>query len=231
MSDYQAGFADPAFVTRYLTQGPPAFAPGHDGMLQMAWALLAERVPENGHVLVVGAGGGLETRVFAERSPGWCFTGVDPAPEMLDLALATAGAAAGDRLTLLRGSAAEAPLGPYDGATLILVLGIIPDDGSKLALLRDIRQRLKPGAPFVLVDQCMDRHGADFPMRVDRYLAYARASGGGEETLDMAGQMLRTNTSIATANRNEALLSEAGFHDTERFYMAMAWSGWVAYAG
>jgi hypothetical protein len=45
----QADFNDPERVAHYAQQVPPAFAPGHAGMLQMAGVLLAERTPETGH--------------------------------------------------------------------------------------------------------------------------------------------------------------------------------------
>jgi hypothetical protein len=45
----QANFNDPERVAHYTQQGPPAFAPGHAGMLQMVGVLLAERTPETGH--------------------------------------------------------------------------------------------------------------------------------------------------------------------------------------
>ncbi len=230
MRSFQAGFADPQFVNRYLNEGPPAFTPGHAGLLQMAWVLLAERVPEDGRVLVVGAGGGLDTRALAEGSPGWRFTGVDPSPEMLALARQTAGPAAGDRLELIEGSVEAAPAGPYDGATLICVLGLLADDGSKLALLRGLRDRLSRGAPLILVDQCMDRDGPDFPQRLNRYLAYARASGVRPETVANAEAMMRASVTLATAERDEALLAEAGFGGVEVFYRGLSWVGWVAYA-
>jgi tRNA (cmo5U34)-methyltransferase len=41
--------------------GPAAFTPGHAGLMQMISVLLAERMPEDGTVLVIGAGAGLET--------------------------------------------------------------------------------------------------------------------------------------------------------------------------
>lgn len=44
---------------------------------------------------------------------------------------------------------------PFDAATCILILRLVPDDGAKLELLRQTRRRLKPAAPFVLVDQCL----------------------------------------------------------------------------
>ena len=52
-------FTDPAAVARYA-EGPRRNVPGYDGLLRMSRILLAERVPAQGRVLVVGAGGGLE---------------------------------------------------------------------------------------------------------------------------------------------------------------------------
>ena len=230
MSDFESHFIDPASVVRYLQQGPPAFAPGHAGMLQMTGVLLEERMPENGTVLVVGAGGGLEIRYLAGIKEGWRFVGVDPAPAMLNLARATAGLVAGDRLQLIEGTVENASSGPFDAATCILVLGLIADDGSKLAMLNDVRCRLKPKAPFILVDQCIDLRAADAELRLDRYAAYARRSGVDAETVAGAKAAVGSMTSLVSASRNEELLGEAGFAEIEVFYVGMAWRGWVAYA-
>lgn len=43
--------------------------PGLRDMHRMAGLLLAERVPTAGRVLVLGAGGGLELRAFADMQP------------------------------------------------------------------------------------------------------------------------------------------------------------------
>ena len=57
---------------------------------------------------------------------------------MLGLARAVAGTATGDCMTLIEGTA-FAPPGPFNAATCILVLGLIPDDGSKLSTLEEVR--------------------------------------------------------------------------------------------
>lgn len=222
-------FADPEFVARYVEKGPRAFMPGQPGVLQMAGVLLAERVPDNGHVLVVGAGGGLDTQALAKAGPGWRFTGVDPAAKMLDLARHILGEEM-QRVELIEGGVDAAPDGPFDGATMILVLGILPDDGSKLATLRDIHRRLKPGAPFILVDRCDSVGNPQFDRNMDRYVAYAAANGVDPETLKTARASHRGNPGLVTADRDEALLAEAGFTDIESFYHAMNWYGWAAYA-
>lgn len=223
-------FVDPSKVRAYLDRGPPAFAPGHAGLLQMVGVLLEERVGAHGTVLVVGAGGGLELRYLCGLSPDWRFVGVDPAPAMLDLARATAGPIAGDRLRLIEGTAEDAPPGPFDAATCLLVLGLVADDGAKRRTLEAVHRRLKPGAPFFLVDQCIDRSAPDAGLRLDRYAAYARRSGVDAETVAGAREAIARMSSMVPASRNEQLLVEAGFKDHEVFYVGMAWRGWVAYA-
>lgn len=230
MSNFQANFVDPEFVRRYTEQGPPAFAPGHAGLLQMTGVLLAEHVPHDGELLVIGAGGGLETRYLAEIEPRWRFTGVDPASAMLDLARTIAGPVVGNRLTLIEGTAADAPAGPFDAATCILVLGLVPDDGGKLALLEETRCRLRPGAPFILVDQCIDRSAPDAERRFARYASYALRSGVDPDTVAKAKAAITNAQGMVPASRNEELLRESGFRDAEVFYTSMAWQGWVAYA-
>lgn len=230
MTQPHYNFADAGFVAKYVDKGPPAFVPGHSGLLQATGVLLAERAPGDARILIVGAGGGLDTRTLARMQPGWRFTGVDPAPKMLNLARVVLGDEINPRVDLIEGGTEAAPPGPFDGATLILVLGLIPDDGSKLKTLQDIRRRLKPGAPFILADRCDDREGPDFDRNVDRYVAYAVASGVDPDTLANARASQRANAALATPQRDEGLLKEAGFTGVETFFFAMNWFGWVAYA-
>ena len=230
MTDPDTRFVDPERVRQYLHNGPLAFTPGHAGLMQMIGVLLGETMPTDGTVLVIGAGGGLETRYLASVEPRWRFVGVDPAAAMLDLARATAGEAAGDRLTLITGTVADVPERRFDAATCILVLGLVPDDGSKLALLRQTRRRLNPGAPFVLVDQCLDRHAHDFDQRLDRYgrlcPTIGRRRRDRRQCEGRRGGVEKHGIGIA----QRAIADDAGFGRTELFYLGMAWRGWLSYA-
>src|SRR3546814_13382260 len=67
----------PEAVARY-TEGPKRFVPGLDGLHRMTGLLLAERVPENADILVLGAGGGSEMKAMAEAHPGWRVTSSTP---------------------------------------------------------------------------------------------------------------------------------------------------------
>src|SRR5688500_3897633 len=80
-------FSGPSVHT--YADGPPRQVPGFAGLHRMTTMLLAERMPGDGRALVVGAGGGLELKAFADAHPGWSFDGVDPSADMLRLAAET----------------------------------------------------------------------------------------------------------------------------------------------
>ena len=133
-------------------------------------------------------------------------------------------------MTLIEGTVLDAPPGPFDAATCVLVLGLIADDGGKLSTLREVRRRLEPGAPFVLVDQCIDLSAPDAPRRLERYGSYALRSGVAAETVMSAKAAIGASTSMVPDRRDRELLDQAGFKEAELFYLGMAWRGWIAYA-
>jgi tRNA (cmo5U34)-methyltransferase len=230
MSGFQRNYLDAAFVDRYTQNGPPAFMPGHAGVLQMMGILLRERAPADARVLVVGAGGGLETRALALAQPAFRFVGVDPAPRMLELARNVIASELIERVDLIEGTVEDAPRGPFDAATCVLVLALLADDGTKSRTLCEIHRRLRPGAPFVLVDQCLDRSAPDFERKLDRYASYALASGVDSEIVEGAREQHRSNPGLVSPERNASLLAETGFRECELFYVGMAWRGWLATA-
>src|SRR5688500_9657112 len=140
-------FTDPAMVASYA-EGTPRRVPGFADLHRMAMLLLAERAPEAGDILVVGAGGGLGLRAFAEAQPHWRFVGVDPSAQMLDLARRILGPLQ-SRVELQRGYVDAAPTGPFDGATCLLTLHFLAKD-ERLRTLREIHRRLKRGAALVV---------------------------------------------------------------------------------
>src|SRR3546814_16464902 len=85
----------------------------------MTGLLLAERAPADGHILVLGAGGGSELKAMADAHPGWRFTGADPAAPMLDLAAKIMGPDAANA-ELIEGTITDATTRPFTGATCLL---------------------------------------------------------------------------------------------------------------
>ncbi len=217
-------FNDPAAVANYA-DGPRRYVPGFADLHRMTGILLAERVPDDAHILVLGAGGGLELKALADAYPGWRFTGVDPAGAMLSLAQQTMGTEA-HRATLIEGYIDEAPLGPFDGAVCLLTLHFL-DAAERTSTVAAIHKRLKPDAPFVAAHssfpQGAERRGA----WLDRYAAFAIASGAPAEQANGAKAAVASHLLLYSPEEDTAILLDAGFGEVEQFYSAFTWAGWV----
>jgi tRNA (cmo5U34)-methyltransferase len=220
-------FSDPQAVLHYA-QNPPRLVPGFADMQRMALLLLAERAPDDARVLVLGAGGGLELKVFAEAKPGWRFDGVDPSVEMLNLANATLGPLAA-RAHLHHGLIDVAPDGPFDAAACILTLHFVGLD-ERLRTLREVRRRLKPGAPFVAAHFSFPQSPEGRDRWLARYVAFAVSSGVAPEQMANARAKIGETLPILAPEVDEQQLREAGFGGVELFYAGFAFRGWVAYA-
>src|SRR5688500_13124922 len=119
-TDYRSSFVNSAAIASYATDTPRR-VPGLADLHRMVTLLLAEGAPSAAHLLVVGAGGGLELVSLATARPDWRFTGVDPSPAMLDLARKAIEPFA-ERVQLIEGIVDQASAGPFDGATCLLTL-------------------------------------------------------------------------------------------------------------
>ncbi|WP_120717257.1 class I SAM-dependent methyltransferase [Tsuneonella amylolytica] len=220
-------FSDPDRIAAYA-EGPPRFTPGLEAVHRMTGILLAERTPADAHVLVLGAGGGLELRALAAAEPEWRFTGVDPAGPMLELARNALGADA-SRAELVEGYIDDAPPGPFDAATCLLTLHFL-DRAERLRTLQEMRRRMKPSAPLVVVHSSFPQ---DEPARtrwLERYAAYAVASGADAAQTEQARAAVSASLALLTPDDDEDCLRAAGFSDVELFYAAFTWRGWVATA-
>ena len=211
------------------TEGPPRQVPGYAGLLRMTTLLLAERMPDAGRVLVLGAGGGLELRAFADAHPQWSFDGVDPSAPMLRLAAQTLGSHA-QRARLHEGYIQAAPEGPFDAATCILTMHFVPRE-QRLDTLQQLRRRLKPGAPFVLAHISFPQTEPERSLWIARHVAFGSPDGVPAAQLESARQAIGTRLSLLAPEEEEELLRQAGFSDISLFYAAFSFRGWVAYAG
>ena len=220
------GFDDPAAVARYA-ENPPRLVPGFTDLQRMTRLLLAETAATDGRILVVGAGGGLELRAFAEAQPGWRFVGVDPSAEMLKLARLTLGPLA-ERVELTEGYIDSAPDGPFDGASCLLTLHFVPL-AERVATLKQIRRRLKPGAAFVVAHHSLPE-GPTRDLWLDRFAAFAADNGVDLDKASGGARALGERLPILTPEVEIDLLRAAGFADPQLFYAAFTFRGWVARA-
>ena len=223
MRNTHAPFTDRSAVATYATDTPRK-VPGLADLHRMTALLLSEQAPGAAHLLIVGAGGGLELASLATAKPGWRFTGVDPSPAMLDLAR-VAVAPFAERVHLVEGTVDQAPAGPFDGATCLLVLHFL-ERSERLRALQEIHRRLKPGARLVVAHHSPP--GADAERWMARSVAFGAGTPAQHASAVTTGKRMVERLTLLTADEEEHLLRASGFVDVERFYTALSFQGWVA---
>lgn len=218
-------FSDPAAAAKYA-DGPRRFVPGFDALHRMTGILLAEQVPGDGRILVLGAGGGLELKALAQFNPRWTFVGVDPAGEMLRQAERELGPLV-DRVELIEGLIDDAPDSPFDGAVCLLTLHFLAAS-ARQRTIEQIHRRLKPGAPFVAVHSSFSM-GEDRDLWLSRYAAYAVASGTDPAMAESARAAVAASLNALSPEEDLAVLRAAGFANAIEFYSAFTWRGWIGH--
>lgn len=226
-SHFLKAFSDPQAAARYA-EGPRRFVPGLDGLHRMCGILLRERAPENARVLVVGAGGGLELEVLAQTYPDWTFVGVDPAAEMLRAAERRLGPL-NARVELVHGYVEDVAARGFDAATCLLTLHFLGHEDRRRTAA-EIRDRLRPGAPFVAAHGSFPQGPIEREAWLDRYAAYAITSGVAPDQALAARDAVSASVNMMAPEYDEAILREAGFKDVALFYAAFTWRGWCGYA-
>lgn len=222
-------FSDPDAVAQYA-DNLVRQVPGVHALHQMSHVLLAEHVPAQGRVLVLGAGGGMELKAFAEASPTWRLTGVDPSAEMLGLAKRTLGVELTARVDLIEGYIDSAPDIAFDGATCLLTLHFLSAE-ARLQTLCALKRRLKPGAPLIIAHHSVPSDPLEKHRWFQRWAAFVAARGLVGETATARAGSIANRLPTLSPEQEVAMLEEAGFERPGLFYAALSFRGWVAYAG
>jgi tRNA (cmo5U34)-methyltransferase len=217
---------DGAAAHEYASR-PARQVPGFADLHRMAIQLISERVSDAGKILVLGAGGGLELKAFADARPGWRFEGVDPSADMLALARTIAANHMG-RIDLRQGFITDASDGPFDAASAILTFHFIPVE-QRLETLRQIRKRLKPGAPLILAHISFSQAEPERSSWIARHVAYANP-GTDPAQMQQSRDAIASRLTILSPEEEEAHLLEAGFAGVSLFYAGLSFRGWIAYA-
>lgn len=219
-------FFEGAAVHDYASR-PARQVPGFADLHRMIIQLLSERVPADARLLVLGAGGGLELKAFADVRPGWTFEGVDPSADMLALAR-TIAAEHVRRIELRQGYIEDASDGPFDAAVSILTFHFIARE-QRLETLRQLRRRLRPGAPLVLAHISFPQDEPERSTWIARHVAYANP-GTDPAQLQQSRDAIAARLTILAPDEEEAQMREAGFGGVSLFYAGLSFRGWIAYA-
>jgi len=230
MTAASAAKFDPSRAAEYERQSRIGLA-GYDACHDLAACLLAATLGSGtrARILVAGGGGtGSEVLAAGRLEPDWTFVVVDPSAPMLDLAMGQiAGAGLADRVEAVLGAVADLPSGQtFDAATLIGVLHHLPGAEAKAAILRDIAERLPPGAPLILAGNC--RAYAAEPLLMAAWGNRWRMNGASGDEIDAKlGKILQGADPPASEEAVEALLADAGFGHAKRFFSSLFWGAWI----
>ncbi|MBE9193459.1 class I SAM-dependent methyltransferase [Gloeocapsopsis crepidinum LEGE 06123] len=221
--------ADPVASTEYDDRARKAL-PGYEVMHTMALSFLKSHLPETANLLIVGAGTGMELLKFSKSNPQWQLLGVDPSSNMLAIAQQKIEQnKLSNRVKLVQGYTHDLPDTPlYDAATCILVMHFLPDDGSKIALLQSIAQRLQSSAPFILVDIFGEKSSREFEQITAIIKLFWQEMGILPEQIDEGIETINKGVYPVAESRAIELLQQAGFGNIVRFYTGLWGGGWVA---
>lgn len=184
-------------------------------------------------LLVVGVGGGNELSAWGPSNPNWTFTGVDPSEEMIMIAKDKAvQLGLESRVKFIQGTIDDLPLSDsgFDAASCILVLHFIDGVQEKLKLLGAIKNKLKPGAPFVLVSAYGNRYDEELHDRLNVWKSFWLDAGFESSQVDEMINKGIMKISFIPENQIIRLLAEAGFTKITRFYSAGLFAGWLCHA-
>jgi tRNA (cmo5U34)-methyltransferase len=174
-------------------------------------------------LLVVGCGTGNEIERFVQAPEHWKITGIDPSPEMIIQAREKLKHY--ENVTLTEGLVTDLPIDTkYNAATLSLVLHFLDDNGSKLNLLKDIAERLGPGATFVLLDITVDKTQIRQNLEIYRLLL---PEGLDKEEISKRLHRMENELHLVSEERITELCTAAGFEKPLRFFQSSIYMGWI----
>lgn len=172
-------------------------------------------------LLVVGCGTGNEMERFTRATEHWEITGIDPSPEMIKQAREKLGHS--KHVKLIEGLVGDLGAKKYGAATLLLVLHFL-NEGEKLNILKDIKERLDPEAPLVILDITGDENQIRTNLEILRLLL---PDGLAEEQIDNRLNRIKNDLHSVSWERLSALCVEAGFEPPVHFFQTAIYVGWL----
>ncbi len=196
--------------------------------LHFLMRLALSKMSEEARVLCVGVGTGAEILALAAERPRWSFVGVDPAPEMLEVArhrLAEAGVI--DRCELVEGYAEDVTDSGFDAVISLFVAHFVQRQ-DRPAFYRAIHDRLVPGGHFVSAEISANLDAPQFPAMLDDWKQVQSLMGANAESLASLEGTLRNVLGVVGPEDTEVLWRDAGFALPVPFFQAFMIRGWHA---
>ena len=182
-------------------------------------------LPEEAHILVVGAGTGAEARFLAPIFPGWRFTLVDPSEAMLQIARRHATTESfADRCSFHNGYVSSVEAGSFDAASSVLVSHFLTKAAERQAYFEEIGKRLKPGGLLFTADLCANVEAPSFEPTMDLWL---RVAGMPEEKKPFFRAAFGKGVAAHGPTEVEAMLAAAGFSPPVQIFQATLIRAWM----
>ncbi|CAN7554851.1 class I SAM-dependent methyltransferase [Pseudoxanthomonas sp. LjRoot143] len=204
-------------------------APIRDSLLFLMETVFAG-LPEDAHVLCVGAGTGAEIAHFARRFPRWTFVALDPSTKMIDACRERAEREGfADRCVFHADLVDTLPdLATFDGATCLLVSQFLLDPAVRTAFFAAIARRLQAGGTLAWADLAWDTEAADYPAMLKLWMETMSGAGLDDEALTQIRANYARDVAILPPDRVAALAEAGGFLRPLRFHQAGMIHGWCA---
>jgi tRNA (cmo5U34)-methyltransferase len=184
-------------------------------------------LPEQAHVLSVGAGTGAEILSLARAFPAWTFVALDPSAPMLETCrarLADAGVA--DRCTFMAGQVENAPFDrPFDAALSLFVAHFVGRD-ARLDFLGEMTRRLRSGGVLATAEISFDLGAPEYEPMLGNWAGIQSLMGATHESLAALPAQLRDVLTVLPPDETEELWRESGIPLPVRFFQAFMVHGW-----
>jgi len=204
-------------------------SPIRESLLFLIETVFAD-LPEEAHLLCVGAGTGAEIAHLARRFPRWRFLALDPSTQMIAACRARAEREGfADRCGFHAGvvdTFPDAP--PFDGATCLLVSQFLLDPLERTAFFASIARRLHAGGTLAWADLAWDTDAPDYPAMLKLWMETMSGAGLDADALEQIRANYARDVAILPPDRVAALAQAGGFLPPLRFHQAGMIHGWCA---
>lgn len=203
--------------------------PGYEAMHQLANYLLNSLLPVNAHLLIVGAGTGMEVITYGIANQGWTFTAVEPSAAMVALCRDNVSASGlDDRVHILCGYATDLSSEvKFDAATSILISHFIQSKHDKLRFFKSISALISNDAPLISVDLFGDQNSDDFKLLLKCWKRLFSSAGSTAQDLEQSFNYIQKDISFVSEEHYKQLLEESGFSKVSGFYREYLFGGWI----
>lgn len=206
-------------------------APMSEG-LHFLTRIILKDLPQDAHILCVGAGTGSELMSLAQTFPQWKFTAVEPSEDMLDVCrskIERAGYA--DRCHLHHGYLDTLPENEkFDASTAILVSQFLTQKDKRKDFFQEISRRLRFGGYLISADLTSPDTSSIYNNLVEVWTKALIFAGIPEEKAKVATSSWGSQVAVLKSEEIESIIASSGFEYPTHFYQSLFIHAWYAKA-